>query len=144
MTTTAEPDSSWTPLRAAAKAAREAAYAEHSGFRVGAALEATDGRVFRGCNVENSSFPVTLCAERAALGAAVTDGARRFDRLYLCSDSSDPIPPCGMCRQALAEFAPSLRIVSLGTAGNERTWTLDELLPEGFDLPAALGDGEGA
>ena len=138
---TLEADPSWAPLRASASEARKAAYAEHSGFRVGAALEARDGRVFTGCNVENASFPVTICAERVALGAAVTAGARRFERLYLCSDAVRPIPPCGMCRQALAEFAPGLRIVSVGTDGSERAWTLDELLPESFDLQAARGDG---
>lgn len=134
-----ESDESWTPLREAAEAARRAAYAPYSRFRVGAALEASDGRTFAGCNVENASFPVTICAERVALGAAVADGATDFERLYLCSDDERPVAPCGMCRQALAEFSRELRIVSRGTSGVEAAWTLSELLPAAFDLQATTG-----
>ncbi len=126
----------WDRLREMAEAAREAAHAPYSRFRVGAALQADDGRTYPGCNVENASYPVTLCAERSALGAAVTDGAVRFSRLFLSSDAVDPVAPCGMCRQALAEFAPELEIMSIGTAGETASWRLSELLPAGFTLEA--------
>ncbi|TFG63595.1 MAG: cytidine deaminase, partial [Gemmatimonadales bacterium] len=102
---TLELDDNWMPLRDAAIAVMNMAHAPYSQFRVGAALEATDGRLFVGCNIENASYPVTMCAERVALGSAVAAGAVEFRRLYLCAESRDPAPPCGMCRQALTEFA---------------------------------------
>lgn len=129
-----DPDDSWTPLRETAEAVLGAAHAPYSHFRVGAALEAADGRTYSGCNIENASFPVTMCAERVALGSAVADGATRFTRLYLVSDAAQPVAPCGMCRQALAEFAPDLRIVSRGVSGGEASWQLGELLPATFEL----------
>ena len=115
----------------AANAAREHAYAPYSGFKVGAAIETDDGRVFAGTNVENASFGVTVCAERVALGVAISSGARRFVRIVVVTDASPASAPCGTCRQALAEFGPDLVVVAVGRTG-ERRWTLRELLPDSF------------
>lgn len=115
----------------AARAVRLRAYAPYSRFLVGAALEAEDGSVFVGCNVENASYSVTLCAERGALAAAISAGARRFRRVAIVTDSERPTPPCGACRQALAEFGEELEVVSVGTK-HTRQWTIRELLPEAF------------
>ena len=122
----------WTPLIDEARQAQALAWAPYSRFSVGAALEASDGRVFRGCNVENASFPAGLCAERGALAAAVAQGARSFVRVVITSDAASPAPPCGVCRQALAEFAPSLEVVSVAPSGDTRCWSLADLLPFPF------------
>jgi cytidine deaminase len=118
-------------LRTAAEAARERAYAPFSGFRVGAALESEDGTIFAGCNVENASYGLTICAERSAVVSAVSAGHRRFRRLALVSDAAVPIAPCGACRQVLWEFAPDLAVESHAGAVAQ-SWTMRELLPAGF------------
>jgi cytidine deaminase len=98
---------------------------------VGAALEAHDGTVFSGCNVENASFGLTICAERAAIFAAVSAGARQFRRAVVVSDTDPPAAPCGACRQVLAEFGLDLLIEGVGSSGSVR-WRLSDLLPEAF------------
>jgi cytidine deaminase len=119
------------PLVTAARAAQQRAYAPYSHFHVGAAIEAEDGRVFVGCNVENASYGLTICAERAAVCAAVAAGARRFRRAVVVSESHPPAAPCGACRQVLAEFGPDLRIDGVGPEGSV-SWTMEGLLPAAF------------
>jgi cytidine deaminase len=114
-----------------AQEAQQKAHAPYSGFRVGAALEAVDGRVFLGANVENASYGLANCAERVALGAAVVHGARVFRRIVVVSDSNPPASPCGACRQALAEFGLALEVHAVGPHG-ARQWVLGELLPDAF------------
>lgn len=116
-------------LLSLAMAARVRAYAPYSEFAVGAALLASDDQVFSGCNVENVSFGLTMCAERVAVGAAVAGGAKEFTLLVIVSDSSEPVVPCGACRQVLAEFAPALRIVSATLSGATAEFNLGDLLP---------------
>lgn len=124
-------------LRAAADAARAHAWAPYSRFPVGAALETEDGQVFAGCNVENASYPAGTCAERVALGTAIASGARRFVRVVITSQQQDPTPPCGICRQALVEFAPALEVFAVAPDGRTARWSLAELLPAPF-TPASL------
>src|SRR5215212_11142229 len=115
-------------LVSAARSVQARAYAPYSKFRVGAALEAADGTVFLGCNVENASYGLTICAERAAVCAAVSAGAQRFRRAVVVSDVDPPAAPCGACRQVLAEFGLDLPIHGVGP-GSAVTWRLSELLP---------------
>jgi cytidine deaminase len=119
-------------LVAAARAVRGGAYAPYSRFRVGAAVRAGD-RIHAGCNVENASYGLTICAERAAVAAAVAAGARRLEAVAVASGTSPPTPPCGMCLQTLAEFAgPALPVLLAGARGKVIRTTLGELLPRGF------------
>ena len=118
-------------LITAARKAQARAYAPYSNFHVGAALESSDGTVFLGCNVENASYGLTVCAERAAVYAAVTAGVTKFRRAVVVSDVDPPAAPCGACRQVLAEFGLDLPIDGVGPKATVR-WRLSDLLPAAF------------
>jgi homotetrameric cytidine deaminase len=130
---------SHTRLIEAACEARIRSYAPYSGFRVGAALLAADGRVFTGGNVENASYGLSICAERSAVFRAVAEGQREFTAIAICADDPRPTPPCGACRQVLLEFAPGMTVLlagAQGLAGEVVTTTLAALLPRAFrDFP---------
>ena len=124
-------------LCAAAVAMLERAYCPYSRFPVGAALECADGSVFTGCNIENAAYSPSICAERTAVAKAVSEGHRDFVRIVIAGRSRELCVPCGVCRQVLREFAPNIEIICLNGAGEERTFTLEELLPHSFG-PANL------
>jgi cytidine deaminase len=116
-----------------ARAAKEHAYAPYSGFRVGAALLARDGRVFTGVNVENASIGLSVCAERNAIGRAVADGATDFERLAIVTDQAlEPTMPCGVCRQVIWEFSKDLPVIVEATPGTRVSTTIAELFPLPF------------
>ncbi len=131
-------DSAW--LVARAREAQRSAYAPYSGYRVGAALLARDGRVFLGCNVENASYGLAICAERVAMVKAISEGARAFSAIAIVVPGSRLASPCGACRQFLFEFGARLIVVLAGSARRFRTTTLDLLLPGAFG-PAGLESG---
>ena len=118
-------------LIAAATEAQRNAYAPYSKYPVGAAVETSDGRVFAGCNVENASSGLTICAERVAVGAAVSAGARDIKSVVVVTNSDPPAAPCGACRQVLAEFGSEIAILAVGSGGS-REWKISELLPDSF------------
>jgi len=121
------------PLLAAALAAREHAFAPFSKFKVGAAVEGLDGRIHTGCNVENASYGLTLCAERVAVFKGISEGARRFKRIAVAADTRRLTPPCGACRQILWEFCGDVEIVLLNPHGKIETHRLKDLFPKPFD-----------
>src|ERR1700704_4711103 len=120
-------------LGTAALAARELALAPYSHFRVGAALEDADGRVHTGCNIENATYGLTLCAERVAIFKAVSEGSRRFKRVAVVADTDELTPPCGACRQILWEFCGDVPIVLANLRGKTETLQLSTLFPRAFD-----------
>jgi cytidine deaminase len=121
------------PLIAAAMEARARAFAPYSGFQVGAALEAEDGTLIPGCNVESASYGLTMCAERVAVFAAVARGFRCFKRVAVVTDTATPTAPCGACRQILWEFAPDAEVVLANLKGEVVKYTVRELIPHAFD-----------
>ena len=131
----------------AACAQRLRSYSPYSRFRVGAALLGRSGTVYLGTNVENASFGLSICAERAAVCRAVADGEREFTAIAVCADGSEPTPPCGACRQVLLEFGPDLVVLmagNRGAAGPVNQATAGELVPLAFtDFSANLADEHG-
>lgn len=121
------------PLLAAALAAREHAHAPFSRFEVGAAIEDAEGRIHTGCNVENATYGLTVCAERVALFKAISEGARRFHRVAVAADTEKLTPPCGACRQVLWEFCGDVEIVLVNPRGKVETCRLKDLFPRPFD-----------
>ena len=123
-------DTQYNNLIQAAFAARRQAYAPYSNFAVGAGVQCKSGNVFVGSNIENISYGLTICAERIAIGSAVAAGEREFVAIAVVADTTEPIVPCGACRQFLAEFAPDLIIVSATVRGNQKVENLSHLLPD--------------
>jgi cytidine deaminase len=120
-------------LIAAARRARLKARAKHSGFKVGAALETARGKVITGCNIENSTYGLTVCAERVAVWKALSEGQDRFRRIAVVADSDVLTPPCGPCRQILWEFCGDIEVVLANLGGSRKTYRLSELFPLPFD-----------
>jgi cytidine deaminase len=118
--------------------ARKAAYVPYSHFPVGAALRSEGGTVYTGCNVENASYGLTICAERNAVAHAVAEGERRFDVIAVVTENG--VTPCGMCRQVLAEFGQAMTVIVADAAGNRRIYSIADLLPAAF-TPAQLEEG---
>jgi cytidine deaminase len=125
----------WEPLVAAAWAARERAHAPYSRFPVGCALLMEDGSIVTGCNVENRSFGLSVCAERNAMTTAVGRGLQRPQAVVVVTSSSPPSAPCGMCRETLREFVPDVPVLLVNPDGERLERTLAQLLPDSFDFP---------
>jgi cytidine deaminase len=121
------------PLIAAARAARERAVADFSGFKVGAALETTDGQIITGCNIENASYGLTVCAERVAIFKAISEGHRAFRRMVVVADTESPTPPCGACRQIMWEFCGDIEVTMANLSAVTATLQMQDLLPLPFD-----------
>jgi cytidine deaminase len=117
----------------AARRARAHAVAPYSGFKVGAALETADGSIVTGCNIENASYGLTLCAERVAMFKALSEGHRRFTRVAVVADTADPTPPCGACRQILWEFAGDIDVLLANLSEERARYRMRDLLPLPFD-----------
>jgi cytidine deaminase len=122
----------WSALHDAARAVAARAYAPYSKFQVGAALLGEDGRIFVGCNVENASFGLTICAERNAVFQAVAQGVQHFTALAVVASAAAPVTPCGACRQVLCEFLPEFALRCFGAQGAEFNCTSLQLLPHAF------------
>jgi cytidine deaminase len=122
------------PLLTAALAVREHAFAPYSKFKVGAALQDIDGRIHTGCNVENATYGLTVCAERVAVFKALSEGIRKFRRVAVAADTEILTPPCGACRQILWEFCGDVEIVLVNPRGKTETYQLKDLFPKPFDV----------
>ncbi len=122
------------PLLAAALAVREHAFAPFSKFQVGAAVEDVSGRIHTGCNVENATYGLTMCAERVAIFKAISEGARQFRRVAVAADTGTLTPPCGACRQILWEFCGDVEITLVNLRGQTESYRLKDLFPKPFDV----------
>jgi cytidine deaminase len=120
-------------LVAAAREARERAIAPYSSFAVGSALETADGEIITGCNIENATYGLTVCAERVAMFKALSDGRRQFTRVVVVADTASPTPPCGACRQILWEFGGDLEVILANLTGVHARHRLSDLFPLPFD-----------
>ena len=123
-----------TTLIQSALAARAHAFAPFSKFQVGAALEDSHGRIHTGCNVENATYGLTVCAERVAVFKAISEGIRKFRRIAVAADTDDLTPPCGACRQILWEFCGDIEIVLVNPRGKTESYQLKDLFPKPFDV----------
>ena len=119
----------YNDLVSAALNVRDRAYAPYSSFAVGAAVLTKGGGIFAGCNIENVSFGLTICAERSAIATAVAEGHKDFVAIAVVTDLKEPVFPCGACRQVLAEFNPSMQIIAATVSGERKQLALDQLLP---------------
>ena len=117
----------------AARAARAHAVAEFSGFKVGAALETNTGEIITGCNVENATYGLTVCAERVAIFKALSEGKRSFTRIAVVADTASPTPPCGACRQIIWEFCGDVPVILSNLDGKSEIIQMSDLLPRAFD-----------
>lgn len=131
---TRQQESKYETLIETAQLAKANAHAPYSRFRVGAALLTEDDTVFVGCNVENSSYSLTICAERNAVFKAVCEGHKKFKAMAIVSDDANLLPPCGACRQVLSEFAPNIVLILTTSKGSVKITTLDKLFPMPADL----------
>jgi cytidine deaminase len=120
-------------LVAAARAARQHAVADFSGFKVGAALETDTGEIITGCNIENATYGLTVCAERVAIFKALSEGKRSFTRIAVVADTKEPTPPCGACRQIIWEFCGDAEVIIANLTEVKATMRMKELLPLPFD-----------
>jgi len=120
-------------LITAAKRARENAHAPYSNFKVGAALRSTSGKIYGGCNVENATYGLTVCAERVAIFKAISEGERQFDAIAVTTDTDTLTPPCGACRQLIWEFCGDIPVIMSNLKGQTQTLRMSELFPKPFD-----------
>jgi cytidine deaminase len=127
----------------AAQAARERAITPFSHFRVGAAVETEDGKIYTGCNIESASYGLTVCAERVAIWKALSEGERRFKRLAVVADTDQLTPPCGTCRQIIWEFCRDATIIFANLSGDAESFHMSELLPRAFDVRFLKESGGG-
>ncbi|MEA2174325.1 MAG: cytidine deaminase [Blastocatellia bacterium] len=127
----------------AAQAARERAVTPFSNFRVGAAVETEDGKIYTGCNIESASYGLTVCAERVAIWKALSEGERRFKRIAVVADTDQLTPPCGTCRQIIWEFCRDATVIFANLRGETESFRMSELLPRAFDVRFLKESGSG-